>query len=216
LFSPRTFSKLALMNHSPRPLRIARRFVILAAAAGVLATTAGAQSIAVEVANLREDVRMLAQRVGELSLTVEQLQRDNQSLRNQADAGSQAFATLSQLNSAIAELRRANTAAIADQKRETISQVSQQIDALAKQTQAAIDALQRGSTARVTTGQTFVFTDDFSKEAVAMHTVATGDTLSSIAKKYGASVRDIQHANKIADPTRIQVGQTLFIPKPKS
>jgi len=158
---------------------------------------------------------MLSQRVGELSLTVEQLQRENQSLRNQASAGNQAFATLAQLNSAVAELKRANTAALADQKRETISQVSQQIDQLAKQTQAAIDALSRGSSPRVTPGQTFVFSDDFSKEAVAMHTVATGETLSGIAKKYGASIRDIQNANKIADPTRIQVGQTLFIPKPK-
>lgn len=204
------------MNPSPRPLRLARRVAILAAAAGVLAASAAAQSLAVEVANLREDVRMLSQRVGELSLNVEQLQRENQNLRNRAEAGNQAFATLAQLNSAIAELRRANAAALADQKRETIAQVSQQIDVLAKQTQAAIDALQRGSTARVATGQTFVFSDDFSKEAIAMHTVVTGDTLSGIAKKYGASVRDIQNANKIADPTRIQVGQTLFIPKPKS
>jgi LysM repeat protein len=187
---------------------------MLATAAGFFATFAGAQSLAIEVANLREDVRMLAQRVGELSLNVEHLQRENQSLRNQAESGNQAYATLSQMNSAIAELKRANNAALADQKRETISQVSQQIDQLAKQMQAAIDALSRGSTPS-SAGKTLVFTDDFSKEAVAMHTVATGDTLSSIAKKYGASVRDIQNANKIADPTRIQVGQTLFIPKPK-
>lgn len=186
---------------------------MLATAAGLLATPASAQSIAVEVANLREDVRMLSQRVGELTLTVEQLQRENQSLRNQADAGNQAYATLSQLNSAIAELKRANNAALADQKRETIAQVSQQIDRLAKQTQSAIDAISRGSTP-TNAGKTLVFTDDFSKEALAMHTVQTGDTLSGIAKKYGASVRDIQNANKIADPTRLQVGQTLFIPKP--
>lgn len=157
---------------------------------------------------------MLSQRVGELSLTVEQLQRDNQNLRNQADAGSQAFATLAQLNSAIAELKRANTAALADQKRETITQVSQQIDQLAKQTQAAIDALQRGGSPKVAPGQTFVFSDDYSKEGVT-HTVGTGETLSGIAKKYGASIRDIQNANRIADPTRIQVGQSLFIPKAK-
>ncbi|HUG11473.1 MAG TPA: LysM peptidoglycan-binding domain-containing protein [Opitutaceae bacterium] len=202
------------MNFSPRPFRLVVRVATLAAAAGLFATFSNAQSLAVEVANLREDVRMLSQRVGELSLNVEQLQRENQSLRNQASAGNQAFATLAQLNSAIAELKRTNTAAIAEQKRETISQVSQQIDQLAKQTQAAIDALARGSTPS-SAGKTLVFTDDFSKEAVAMHTVATGETLSSIAKKYNASIRDIQNANKIADPTRIQVGQTLFIPKPK-
>jgi LysM repeat protein len=202
------------MNCFSRPLRLALRVAAIAAAAGLVAPSLNAQSLAVEVANLREDVRMLTQRVGELSLNVEQLQRENQGLRNQADSGKQAYATLAQLNSAIAELKRANTAALSEQKRETISQVSQQIDQLAKQTQAAIDALSRGSTPS-SAGKTLVFTDDFSKEAVAMHTVASGETLSSIAKKYGASMRDIQNANKIADPTRIQVGQTLFIPKPK-
>jgi LysM repeat protein len=36
--------------------------------------------------------------------------------------------------------------------------------------------------------------------------------LALIAKKTGASARDITNANKIVDPSRIQVGQTLFIP----
>lgn len=206
------------MTPSPRQSRHAAALAWIAATACLFPATLAGQHMdprAVEVANLREDVRMLAQRVGELSLAVEQLQRENASLRNQAAAGSQAYATLAQVNAAIAELRRTTTAAIADQKRETIAQVSQQIDQLGRQTQAAIDAVARGSTPKLA-GTTLVFTDDFSKEAIAMHTVATGDTLSSIAKKYGASVRDIQNANKIADPTRIQVGQTLFIPKPKS
>jgi len=205
------------MTRLTRHFRLARAGALVAAMLGLLAASLSAQRmdpLAIEVANLREDVRMLAQRVGELSLSVEQLQRENQSLRNQAEAGNQAYATIAQLNSAIAELRRTTNAAMADQKRETIVLVSQQIDQLGRQTQSAVDAVARGSGPR-TAGQTLVFTDDFSKEAIAMHTVATGDTLSGIAKKYGASVRDIQNANKIADPTRIQVGQTLFIPKPK-
>ena len=162
---------------------------MLAAAAGLIATSASAQSLAVDVANLHEDVRMLSQKVGELTLAVEQLQRDNQSLRNQAEAGNQAYATLSQLNAAIAELKRTNAAALADLKRETVAQVSQQIDTLAKQTQAAIDAISRGSAPNLA-GKTLVFTDDYSKEGVT-YKVGPGDTLSSIAKKYGASVHDI-------------------------
>ena len=198
------------MTFLNRPIRIAKHVAVLAAATGLLAVPARAQNIAVEVANLREDVRTLTRRVGELSLAVEQLQRENQSLRSEAAAGNQAYATLSQLNSSIAELKRANAAALADQKRETIAQVSQQIDSLARQTQAAIDAIAKGSQQSVV-GKTLVFTDDFSKEG-QYYTVAAGDTLSSIAKKLNASVHDIQNANKIADPTRIQVGQKLFIP----
>ena len=46
--------------------------------AGVLATGALAQTAPqVELANLREDVRGLTQRVGELALRVEQLEREN-------------------------------------------------------------------------------------------------------------------------------------------
>lgn len=204
------------MTLPTRCLRCARIATALIST-GVLAASVSAQRVdpmAVEVANLREDVRMLAQRVGELTLAVEQLQRENNSLRNQAEARGQDYATLSQMNSAIAELRRTNNAALAEQKREIIAQVSQQIDQLGRQVQSALDG-SRGGTARSTFTAPVVFSDDFSKEAVAMHTVATGDTLSGIAKKYGASVRDIQNANRIADPTRLQVGQTLFIPKPK-
>ena len=39
-----------------------------------------------------------------------------------------------------------------------------------------------------------------------------GDTLSKIAQKTGAKLSDIINANKIADPTKVQVGQQLFIP----
>lgn len=216
LFSPREFSKLILMISLSRHFRIARTGALVAVVTGLFGANLFGQRmdpIAVEVANLREDVRMLSQRVGELSLNVEQLQRENQNLRNQAEAGNQAYATLAQLNSAIAELRRTTNAAMADQKRETIVLVSQQIEQLGRQTQSAVDAVARGSGPR-TAGTTLVFGDDYSKEGVT-HTVQSGETLSGIAKKYGASVRDIQNANRIADPTRLLSGQTLFIPKAK-
>ena len=35
---------------------------------------------------------------------------------------------------------------------------------------------------------------------------------TAIAQKTGAKLQDIVNANKIADPTKIRVGQTLFIP----
>ena len=58
------------------------------------------------------------------------------------------------------------------------------------------------------------FTEDYPKEGVS-YTVQKGDTLSNIAHKTGAKMQDIINANKIADPTRLQVGQTLFIPQGK-
>ena len=39
-----------------------------------------------------------------------------------------------------------------------------------------------------------------------------GDSLGVIARKTGGKAQDIIDANKIMDPSRIQVGQVLFIP----
>ena len=45
------------------------------------------------------------------------------------------------------------------------------------------------------------------------YTVQAGDTLSSIAAQFGATVEAIVQANAIADPTRLEVGQVLIIPE---
>jgi LysM repeat protein len=166
-----------------------------------------------EIANLREDLRLLQQRVGELAFTVEQLERENRELRARLEsAGSGGLASTAALNAAIADLRREYQAAVAQSKRETATEVAGQLKRLAEQTEAAIAAVARGQAARPPIQTTF--SDNFPREGVT-HTVQRGETLSSIAAKYGASVADIQNANRIADPTRIQVGQSLFIPGPR-
>jgi LysM repeat protein len=42
--------------------------------------------------------------------------------------------------------------------------------------------------------------------------VQSGDTLHSIAVRFGSSVKAIQELNGIVDPTRLRVGQILRIP----
>jgi len=162
-----------------------------------------------ELFTLREDVRLLTQRVGELSLTVEQLNRDNSSLQAKTN---QSFVTLEQLNSAIASINRTTQAALADQKRDTLEQVSARIERLAKQTQAAIDAVAKSQATRPAVQTSF--NEEFPKEGIN-YTVQTGDTLAVIARKNNARQQDIINANKIADPSKIRVGQTLFIPQGK-
>jgi LysM repeat protein len=44
------------------------------------------------------------------------------------------------------------------------------------------------------------------------YVVRPGDTLYSIARRYGTTVADLQAANHISDPNLIYVGQTLIIP----
>ena len=176
-----------------------------------LASTTWAQTgdNRMEMASLREDVHMLSQRVGELTLSVEQLNRENGALQAKA---SQSFVTLEQLNRAIADLNRTLQSALAEQKRETLSQVSAQMERLAKQTQAAIDALAKNQATRPAVQTSF--SEEFPKEGVN-YTVQAGDSLAVIARKNNAKQQDIINANKISDPSKIRVGQTLFIPQSK-
>ncbi len=176
----------------------------------VFVATAAAQTPSqLEFANLREDVRGLVQRVGELSLRVEQLERENADLRGKAGEAEKSFVTLTQLNDAIAALNQSIRSSAASTKAETLQQVSGQLEKLAKQTNAAIDSLAKGMATRAPVQTTFA--DDYAKEGVS-YTVQKGDTLALIAKKTGAKTQDIVNANKISDPSRINAGQTLFIP----
>jgi LysM repeat protein len=178
-------------------------------AAAVLAVTAQAQPSPVDFANLREDVRGLTQRVGELALRVEQLERENTELRRKLAAADKAAVTLAQLKESLADAARDSRAAMAAAKTETLQHVAAQMEKLAKQTNAALDSLARAQAARPAVPTSF--SEDYPREGIS-YTVQRGDTLATIAKKTGARQQDIVNANKLADPSRITVGQTLFIP----
>ena len=122
----------------PRSFRLLVLAPLLALSSGLSAQSA--QSPAVELANLREDVRLLVQRVGELSIRVEQLEKENADLAKAAAGNQQNAATLSQLNTAIADLTRDIKAASAQTKSEVLAVVATQMENLAKQTNAALDA----------------------------------------------------------------------------
>jgi LysM repeat protein len=162
-----------------------------------------------DIANLRQDILLLNQRVGELSMTVEQLTRENSALQSKA---SQSYVTVEQLNKAVADMNRVMQAALLDQRKEVLGQVAVQMEKLGKQTNNALDALAKNQATRPAVQTSF--TDEFPKEGIN-YTVQAGDTLAVIARKNNAKVQDIVNANKISDPTRIQVGQTLFIPQGK-
>jgi LysM repeat protein len=173
----------------------------------LISLTAHAQSVGTELANLREDVRLLTQKVGALSLKVEDLERDNEALRKQvaASAQSQSFASVQQLNDAVAALDRAIKAGDAA----TAASAAAQIKKLGDAMNAALESLAKGSTARPAAPMTF--SNDFPSEGIS-YTVQKGDTLSTISRKTGGKLADILNANKIADPTKVRVGDTLFIP----
>jgi FtsZ-binding cell division protein ZapB len=99
----------------------------------VASAAAQTNSMQVELANLREDVRGLTQRVGDLSLRIEQLERENATLRAKSGASDKNYATLVQLRDAVGDLNRDLKAAIAASKSETLQQVAVQMEKLANE-----------------------------------------------------------------------------------
>ncbi len=178
-------------------------------AGGVIAATAFAQSPQVEIANLREDVRGLSQRLSELSLRLEQLERENAELRRHTAGVEKTYATMSDVKDAVAEMTKMVRSSVAASKTETLQQVTAGLEKLAKQTNAALDSLAKSQATRPAVQTSFA--EDYSREGVS-YTVQKGDSLAVIAKKTGAKQQDIINANKLSDPSRITVGQTLFIP----
>lgn len=47
-----------------------------------------------------------------------------------------------------------------------------------------------------------------------VHTVAKGETLTSIAKQHNVSLAELQKANKDVNDRKLQIGQTLNVPAP--
>jgi LysM repeat protein len=187
--------------------------IALAAAA---APRAGAQT---DLADMREDVRGLTQRVNELSLRIEQLEHENSELRAKLAAAdsNRDIVTTAQLNGAVADLNASIKSAVSASRTEILEKVATQMESLAKQTNAALDSIEKpvaASQARPAAQPEpakAAFGDAYPKEGIS-YTIQKGDTVGTIAKKTGAKAQDIIDANKLLDPSRIQAGQVLFIP----
>jgi nucleoid-associated protein YgaU len=164
---------------------------------------------AVDFANMQEDIRGLTQKVNDLSLRVEQLEHQSSDAGAQNSAPSQGYATLVQLNAAVTELNHTIEVATAASKSDILDDVAVQMQKLVRQVNSALAAAGRGRPAPAAgdagSGS------DFPTTGVS-YTVQKGDTVELIAKRTGARVQDIIDANKLADPSLIRVGQSLFIP----
>jgi len=196
---------------------LCRLTVLCAALASSLAAPrASAQT---EVADLREDVRGLTERVNELSLRLEQVEHDNALLRSRVAGveGSRDAVTQAQLNGAVADLNASIKSAVGESRTEILQQVATQMENLAKQTNVALDSIARPPGQARPAPQAApspakaAFGESYPKEGVS-YTVLKGDSVGAIAKKTGAKAQDIIDANKLLDPSRIQAGQVLFVP----
>jgi LysM repeat protein len=170
----------------------------------------------VQIANLTQDVRILSQKVGQLQVRIEQLERENEGLRKQAVdrktleqelAGFEAA-----LQSGLSGLRVDYANADEAQKQAIIKAVSGQISDVVGQMNETIEALADYVGHRGTGVPAVEFSDDYPRTGFR-YEVKPGDSLAKIAEQHGVNIRDIINANRITDPDKIQVGQNLFIPK---
>ncbi len=167
-----------------------------------------------DLANMREDINQLSQQVARLQLQVEDLVRQNNELIREINSREQRIREQSQSTQGqISSMQSERTQREQKLRTEIIAEVTRQIDALGTQTQKAFDELARNMGGpSIQTATAFEFSNDYPRTGVA-YEVRRGDTLSKIAREHNATVRDIQNANKIAEPRELRVGQTIFIPQ---
>lgn len=182
----------------------------------VISQSVSAQSdVRVAVANLNQDMKLLAQQLKNLRLEIEDMRRENTRLRSLVTASASNNDTQSQitnLSSAIETLRREYRQADEAQKQQIIAEVNRQMSSLAKQTEGALKSVANAVESQPNVSTPVRFSDDYPKTGIT-YTVRSGDTLSKIAREHGSTIKHIQNANKIANPAKdLQIGQTIFIP----
>jgi len=211
------------------------RRALLAASTGLavltMALRAQDTSQAAQVASMSEDIQMLSQEVKQLSLQVETLSQNNAALQKQIISQKDVE---TMVQNAIAEshgdTRNDITQANSELRKEIVDEVSKQIDALTKDTNRQLAALAKAeqgapvaaATTTATTGATpalsanttapVTFSDDYPRTGIE-YVILSGDSLAKIARKHGSTVRDIENANHISNPSGLQVGRTIFLPQ---
>ena len=176
---------------------------------------AAQDSLRVTVANLSQDVDLLEQSLKTMRLEIEELRRENARIRAQVAAASSKSATSAQITNlsvAIETLRREYGLADTQQEQQILAELNRQISVLAIETQSAINSIAKAAYIPPQVPTPVYFSDDFPKTGKT-YVVRSGDTLSKIARDYGSTIKNIQNANKIVNPSKdLQVGETIFIP----
>ena len=181
----------------------------------LVSPVAAQDNLRVAVANLSQDVNLLGQSLKTMRLEIEELRRENARLRSQvstASSKSDTNAQISNLSVAIETLRREYGSADAQQRQQILAELNRQIGALAKETQVAITSIAKAAYNQPKVATPVHFSDNFPKTGKT-YVVRSGDTLSKIARDHGSTIKHIQNANKIVNPSKdLQVGETIFIP----
>jgi LysM repeat protein len=99
-----------------------------------------------------------------------------------------------------------------DEQNAKIDALSQEILKLEQQLSHSRPGVMIGEASPAPTAAAPAAAASHSSVAGNTHTVARGETLTSIAKMYKVTVDDLQKANNIEDGRKLQAGQTITIP----
>ena len=182
----------------------------------------------VQVANLMQDLDLLRHKVVRLSEDILTLRQKNARLQERLIQQEQRkfptpredLISRENLNEALGRVQqtwqqqiKTWQEEISQEQQKVANKVSQQIYALSQRFNQSLQALAETLEAEPQLAQEQEFAQDYPKQGMP-YIVKSGDTLSEIAQKFNASVRDIQNANRISQPSRdLRVGQTIFIPQ---
>jgi LysM repeat protein len=169
----------------------------------------------VQIANLKQDLELIAREVAGLRTEVELLRRENAQLRvvlNQVSDGASSRrddsqGILVQVNARVRKLE----GRISSNESNTVklqNTFDEKIRELIKQMNKNFEKVASAPSSPVTPS----FSSDYPQNGF-VHKVEKGETVSSIASKYKSKVKWIIDANQIADPTKVFIGKELFVPQ---
>ena len=172
--------------------------------------------INVRVANLKQDMELVSRELVGLRTEVELLRRENAQLRVQVEQSIRKYS--SNTGSSAENLQRMSDRMQGLENRLNQSENSQiilqksmeaKVKDLIMQMNKGFEKVQTVSKP-VSTAQSF--NQDYPQSGF-VHKVKSGETVSSIAKKYDSKVSWIINANQIQDPKKVYVGKELFVPQ---
>lgn len=180
--------------------------------------------VAVKVANLREDNEATRKDLKDLTLRVEQLERENAALREgaQGKGATSEYVTKDELKLLEMRLNDSTKEMVAAESKRVESVILEELRFAAKKSQMAksetpampssavvnpVKPAEKKNNLAVSEAEK----QSYMKEGIR-YTVQPGDTVSSIAKKNHSSVRAILSTNEIPNPGKLYVGRELFVP----
>lgn len=170
-----------------------------------------------ELAGMREDIDLLARRVGQLQLILETMERRTGALEDTVRRQDERIATASARLETLSDnlTTRLNALPVREKRLrdEIVAEITTEIAAAIRDLKGDLEAqLRQAAPAPAPETPAIEFNNDFPKSGI-QYTVLPGDTVSGIARAHNSRVTWIQHANRIVDMTKLRAGQEIFVPQ---